>query len=286
MTTPLFELRSVTCRYPAHPGAAPRTVLDGLDFAFAPQMRAGLIGPNGCGKTTLFNVIMGLTRPDHGEMRFKGAPVATAEDLRNLRRGLGLLFQNSDDQLFNPTVLEDVAFGPLNLGLTPRQARERAAETLDLLGLSGFEERITHKLSGGEKKLVALATILAMRPEALLLDEPTNDLDPATRGRLIGILGNLDVALFVISHDLDFLAQTTSGTFSMKNGRIENRTMAVHTHAHVHAHGDMPHVHGNGVHPTGDHAEGVPHEHAHAHAHDGEHAHAPAADSANEPEPR
>ena len=139
-----------------------------------------------------------------------GRPRRSEKDFHEVRRRAGLLFQNSDDQLFCPTVLEDVSFGPLNLGTRPAEAREIARDTLDRLGLGGFGDRVTHTLSGGQKRLVALATILAMRPEVLLLDEPTNALDRATEERLIGILQTLPQAMAIVSHDERFLSRLTT----------------------------------------------------------------------------
>ena len=166
-------------------------------------------------------------------------------DFRILRRKLGLLFQNSDDQLFSPTVLEDVAFGPLNLGTAPDEARRISIRTLEYLGLKGFEERITHKLSGGEKKLVALATILSMQPKLLLLDEPSNNLDPVTRERLINILRGLDQAHIIISHDLDFLASTCNQLYTIQDKQLVRcEQKQVHSHEHIHPYGDHPHQHG------------------------------------------
>jgi cobalt/nickel transport system ATP-binding protein len=157
---------------------------------------------------------------------------------------VGLLFQNSDDQLFSPTVLEDVAFGPLNLGHKPPRAREIAAAALERVGLEGFGERVTHRLSGGEKKLVALASILAMQPKALLLDEPTNDLDPDTRDRLRDVLLDLDLSYIVISHDWDFLDETTDDVYALHDGRLlHDGKAAIHRHVHIHPHGDVPHEH-------------------------------------------
>jgi cobalt/nickel transport system ATP-binding protein len=161
-----------------------------------------------------------------------------------MRREIGLVLQNAEDQLFNPTVLDDVAFGPLNLGLSPADARNRAVETLKQLGLHGFENRLTHRLSGGEKRLVSLATILSMRPKVLLLDEPTNGLDPAGRNRLVEILTDLPTDRIIISHDWDFLAQTTSAYLTIDNGRLLTH-MPHLPHEHIHAHplGDTPHHH-------------------------------------------
>ena len=246
-TPPLVELRGVSFTYPGG-----RTVLDRADFAFGDR-RIGLIGANGSGKTTLLHLIMGLLRPDAGEVRFRGAPLTREKDFVPLRRAVGFVFQNADDQLFCPTVLEDVAFGPLNLGRSPAEAAEAASRTLARLGLNGFEERITHRLSGGEKRLVSLATVLAMEPEALLLDEPTNDLDPGTRHRLIHILRELPQPFLVISHDWDFLDQVTDAVYCLDSGRLAAQPPRLHEHRHAHPAGDLPHHH----HPEGDR----PHHH-------------------------
>ena len=132
----------------------------------------------------------------------------------------------------------------LNLGFSPQEARDIAMKTLDELGLAGFEDRITHRLSGGEKKLVALATILAMRPKILLLDEPTNNLDPKTRSHLIEILQGLDLYQVIISHDWDFLSHTTSILYKIDHGHIHRcEEDHVHVHRHLHIAGDHPHQH-------------------------------------------
>ncbi len=235
----MIELRDVSYTFPQ--AGAP--VLHNLSFAIQDK-RIGIIGPNGCGKTTFLHLMVGLLKPDRGEILFSGRPVSTKEDLRALRKEVGFLFQSSDDQLFSPTVIEDVAFGPLNLGFSPQKARDIAVKTLEELGLAGFEERITHRLSGGEKKLVALATILAMRPKILLLDEPTNNLDPKTRSHLIEILQGLDLYQVIISHDWEFLSHTTSILYKIDHGHIHRcEEDHVHVHRHVHKAGDHPHHH-------------------------------------------
>ncbi|MBU0943863.1 MAG: energy-coupling factor ABC transporter ATP-binding protein [Proteobacteria bacterium] len=242
MTTlpPLIELRNITYSYPGRT----TPILEEVNFSICDE-RIGLIGPNGCGKTTLFQIIMGLLTPDRGEVLLEGMVMAGEKDFRILRRKLGFLFQNSDDQLFSPTVLEDVAFGPLNLGSTAEEAREISGRTLEGLGLKGFEDRITHRLSGGEKKLVALATILSMQPHLLLLDEPSNNLDPETRERLIAILRGLNQAHIIISHDLDFLASTCSHLYTIDKRRlIPCKEKQIHSHDHIHPYGDHPHQHG------------------------------------------
>ncbi len=197
-----------------------RDILRDANLVWHPGERLGLYGPNGCGKTTLFRLITGLVPAQSGRILLHREPMCTERDFCRLRRVVGFVLQNADDQLFCPTVLEDVAFGPLNLGLAPDEARERAAQTLKELGLVGFEDRLTHRLSGGEKKLVSLACVLAMRPQALLLDEPTNDLDPATRERLVEVLRALPAALFIISHDRDFLDRTTSRRLTVRDAHL------------------------------------------------------------------
>jgi cobalt/nickel transport system ATP-binding protein len=238
-TAPIIELEDITFAYPGG-----RPVLQGLDFILRPGERAGIIAPNGSGKTTLFHVIMGLIKPSAGRIRFAGREVREEKDFSIVRRRVGLLFQDSDDQLFSPTVLEDVAFGPLNLGKPRREAAAIARRTLEFLGLKGFEERITFKLSGGEKRLVSLATVLAMEPEVLLLDEPANGLDTDTRAKLIDILCGLDLAYVLISHEIDFLTATTRTVYTLRDGRIV-LDPEPHVHQHVHAHplGSCPHEH-------------------------------------------
>ncbi|MCF8104870.1 MAG: energy-coupling factor ABC transporter ATP-binding protein [Desulfohalobiaceae bacterium] len=238
--TSLLILENVSFSYPG----SRQTVLASLDFQLNWSQRLGLIGPNGQGKTTFLHICVGLLPLKSGKILFKGTEVRTRRELRQLRREIGLVFQNPEDQLFCPTVLEDVAFGPLNLGFTPAQARERAAEVLDLVGLSGFEKRITHKLSGGEKKLLSLATILAMQPNALLLDEPTAGLDPETRETVIRIIKKLKLGLLIVSHDWDFLYQTTTELKTLEQGQLIKRDRNVlHQHVHYHPSGHVPHEH-------------------------------------------
>jgi cobalt/nickel transport system ATP-binding protein len=204
MNEPLIELRHITYTYPG----ADRSVFQDFNFQLLPDNHIGLTGPNGCGKTTMLHLIMGLLRPQVGSIVIFGEEVKKEQDFVKVRQQVGLLFQNPDDQLFCPTVLEDVAFGPLNQGKKPAEAVRIARETMDRLGLAGFEDRVTYKLSGGEKKLVSLATVLAMQPRLLLLDEPTTGLDEATRHRLVHILQDLDIAYMIVSHEPEFLNHT------------------------------------------------------------------------------
>ncbi len=219
-------------------------VLDHLDFELFAGDRIGLVAPNGSGKTTLFHLIMGLVKPESGKVEAFGQVLESEEDFAMVRRKIGLLFQDADDQLFSPTVLEDVAFGPLNLGKSRREAIEISRRILAFLGLEGFEERVTIKLSGGEKRLVSLATVLAMEPEVLLLDEPTTGLDNDIRRTLINVLQRLEMTMVVISHDFDFLDQVTRRIFSLENGRIlTDEQVHFHVHRHAHKMGRAPHRH-------------------------------------------
>jgi cobalt/nickel transport system ATP-binding protein len=235
----LINLENVSFNYPGGP-----TVIDRLDFQFNRGDRFGLIAPNGSGKTTLLHIIMGLLEPVSGRLEIFGKPVREDRDFYEVRRRIGLLFQDADDQLFSPTVLEDVAFGPLNLGKSKNEAIDIARRTLSFLGLDGFEERITFKLSGGEKRLVSLATVLAMEPEILLLDEPINGLDTKTKAKLTEVLSGLDLSYILISHDFDFLAETADAIYTMQDGKIMlDKELHLHEHVHAHEHGVYPHRH-------------------------------------------
>ena len=212
----IFDLDGISFAYPEG-----RALFENLHFSLRDGERVGLFAPNGSGKTTLLRLIVGLEQPLAGRVLLRGAPVADERGWRELRRKVGVVLQSADDQLFCPTVLEDVAFGPLNLGMSREAARDVALETLRLLGLEGFEHRLTHKLSGGEKKLVCLAAVLSMRPKALLLDEPAAGLDQAAEERLLGVLQTLPSAQLVISHDRDFLRNAVSQALTIANGRLE-----------------------------------------------------------------
>jgi cobalt/nickel transport system ATP-binding protein len=231
MTTPLLELRQV------HFGFLDRHVLGGVDFALYPGERVGLIGPNGAGKTTLLHLLVGLRRPSAGQVIVFGEERRVEADFIPVRARVGLIFQDPDDQLFCPTVLEDVAFGPLNLGRSPPEARADAEQTLDVLGLGGFSGRVTHRLSAGEKRLVALATVLAMRPDVLLLDEPTNGLDERSEGRLLEHLQGLGQAMLIVSHDRRLLKRLATRIVSLSDGRLVEVTL--HSDPHPHGHEDL-----------------------------------------------
>lgn len=238
--SPVIELKNIEFSYP---GAAVPT-FDGLDFSFYTGSRIGLVGHNGTGKTTLFHLIMGLLKPSAGSICIFGEPVSKEADFVSVRRNIGLLFQDSEDQLFCPTVLEDVAFGPLNMGKSYREARKIAQKTLDYVGLSGFENRITGRLSGGEKRLIAFASVLAMEPEILLLDEPTTGLDQNTKSRMMEVLKELDASYLLISHELDFVLENTDSVCALTGGTVVmDAGVHFHRHVHAHVHGDTPHEH-------------------------------------------
>jgi len=190
-------------------------------FNFSKGERIGLVGPNGSGKTTLFHLIMGLLHPSEGKIEIFGKERKVENNFIEVRERVGLVFQDPDDQLFSPTVAEDIAFGPLNLRKNHQETKKILKETLETLGLAGFEDRITYNLSYGEKRLVSLATVWAMQPEILLLDEPTIWLDEETIEKIVQILNNHPhLSYIIISHDKKFLKETTDCTYLMDNGKI------------------------------------------------------------------
>ncbi|MCK5348184.1 MAG: ABC transporter ATP-binding protein [Desulfobacula sp.] len=236
----IIKLKDISYSYP---GSNTR-VLDHLNLEINKGDRIGMMAPNGSGKTTLLHTIMGLCKPESGTIEVFGKQLKHEKDFLPVRSKIGLLFQDSDDQLFCPTVLEDVAFGPLNLGFSRTDAIDIARKTLERLGILYFEQSVTHKLSGGQKRLVALASVLAMEPEVLLLDEPTAGLDTKVKEKLIIILNSLDISYFVISHEFDFAKAVTDKIYSMENGRIlRDDEIHIHHHEHVHKHGKHPHNH-------------------------------------------
>ena len=227
---PLIEARDIAVQRGDH------LVLDGASFELHAGERLALVGANGAGKTTLLRALVGLEPLAGGRLAAFGAPLSSEADFRRLRRRVGFLLQDSNDQLFAPTVVEDVAFGPLNLGLSPRQAEARAREALERLGLAALAPRLTHRLSGGEQRLVALAGVLAMDPEILLLDEPTNAVDEAHLIRLETILAGLEVAMILVSHDAHFLARLATRAVILEDGRLKRAIAHHHPHQHDHLH--------------------------------------------------
>jgi cobalt/nickel transport system ATP-binding protein len=242
---PAIELRHLSFHFDDGTAA-----LADVSFQVQEGQCVGLIGPNGAGKSTLLLHLVGVL-PEPGAGRGEGDVLLFGERLRRetlgaAHRQVGLLFQDPDDQLFCPTVGEDVAFGPRQLGLRGDVLRTRVAESLAQVGLAGFEPRMPHRLSGGEKKRVALAGLLAYGPKVLVFDEPTSGLDPRARRQLIAVLERLPATRLFATHDLALVAETCSRTIVLDAGRIvtEGPTGEVlRDDALMHAHGlEIPRV--------------------------------------------
>ncbi len=210
-----IQATELTYVYPRGP-----TALDRISFEVATGESVGLIGPNGAGKTSLFLCLSGVITPQARTLRVSGLDLRDPVQRRQLPSRVGVVFQNSDDQLFNATVFDDVAFGPLNLGLPPDEVRRRTAEALKEVSLTGLEERVPFHLSGGEKRRVALAGVLAMRPGVLLLDEPSSHLDPRSRREFIRLLSGLTGTKIIASHDLELVLQTCARVLLLDCGRL------------------------------------------------------------------
>lgn len=202
-----------------------RRTLTDCSFEIAEGARIGLIGCNGAGKSTLLKLITGLLKPDGGRIEVGGLEVCKA-NLAAVRQKAGFVFQEAENQLFMPTVGEDVAFGPSNYKMSGSVLDEAIGETLKSLGIEGLRDRRITRLSGGEKKLVSLASVLVMKPSLLILDEPTTALDPGNRRRLINILKELSQAQLIASHDLDMIWDTCSEVLLLADGHIAARGAA------------------------------------------------------------
>jgi len=213
MNDAALSVTGLTFAYPGGPA-----VLEQLRFDVAAGETVGVVGPNGAGKTTLFLCLAGVVRVAAGQARVAGLDPAL--DRKLLPAKVGIVFQNSDDQLFSTTVGDDVAFGPLNLKLPADEVRRRVADALARVGLAGFESRVPHHLSGGEKRRTALAGVLAMQPEILLLDEPSMFLDPHGRRALIALLGALGRTQVIAAHDLDMILDLCRRVLVLDRGRL------------------------------------------------------------------
>jgi cobalt/nickel transport system ATP-binding protein len=213
--TSLLELRNVSFGF-----TTDAEVLSGLELTLEEHERLCVVGANGAGKSTLLHALVGLVKPSSGQVWAFGRSRVTERDFQDVRRAAGLLFQDPDDQLFCPTVAEDVAFGPLNLGYSKAEASAIVDEVLEELALSHLAERVTYRLSGGEKRLAALACVLAMRPRVLLLDEPSTGLDLDSAERLVGVLKRLPQAMIVVSHDAWLRRQIATRTVQLVGGQL------------------------------------------------------------------
>ena len=201
----------------AYPDGTP--ALDGVTFTLHHGEAVGLVGGNGAGKSTLLLHLAGVLAPRSGEVRVGDWPV-TPGTLREVRRSVGLVFQDPDDQLFMPTVEDDVAFGPRQLGLDEREVDARVEDALTRVGASHLRHRAPHRLSGGEKRAAAIAAVLAMAPSVLVLDEPSSNLDPASRRALIDQLRAFEHTKIVASHDLDLVLEVCQRTIVLAGGKV------------------------------------------------------------------
>ncbi len=193
--------------------------LHGVDLRLGRGEKVALVGPNGAGKSTLMLHLNGIHAPSHGTVRV-GGTVVDRSTVKHIRAEVGLVFQDPDDQLFSPTVFEDVAFGPIHLGYPVEEIHERVERALAAVGMTGFERRLPHRLSLGQRKRVALATVLSMDPSVLVFDEPSAGLDPRGRRELIELLAGLEQTLLVSTHDMRLVAEVFPRTVVMDDGRI------------------------------------------------------------------
>ncbi len=214
MTVPSLEVSGLAFAYPDGHQA-----LFGVDMTIQRGERVALLGPNGAGKTTLVLHLNGILDAGAGQVRVAGLPVAK-QNLREIRRRVGIVFQDPDDQLFMPTVRDDVAFGPANLGVSGSELDDRVHEALDRVGMAAYADRPPHHLSYGQRRRVAVATVLAMGPEILVLDEPSSNLDPASRRELAEVLLSLDVTLLMVTHDLPYALELCPRSLVLSGGVI------------------------------------------------------------------
>ncbi|MEW6416932.1 MAG: ABC transporter ATP-binding protein [Nitrospirota bacterium] len=214
MSHHIVELKDVYFRYPDGTEA-----LKGISFKIFHGESVGIAGENGAGKTTLLLNLNGHLLPTGGEISIGEIPL-TKKTRQEMRKKIGFIFQRSDDQLFMPTVYEDVAFGPINLGLTPEKVEERVKNALEMVGCLHLIHRPPHRLSEGQKKAVAIATVMAMNPDILIMDEPASNLDPRSRRQLINLLKEFKHTKIIATHDLDLILDVCERCIVIKNGQI------------------------------------------------------------------
>lgn len=217
--TPILETRNVGYHYDDGTEA-----LKGVSLSFEAGRKIALVGPNGAGKSTLMLMCNGILRPTSGVVLFRGEPVGyDSRSLREIRRKVGMVLQNPDDQLFAPTVYQDVAFGPVNLGFPAEKVKRYVEYALEYVGLEGYDRRPPHHLSGGEKKRVAIAGILAMEPEVMILDEPTSSLDPASSEEIMDMLDELNCGsktVIISTHDVELAYRFADEVVLMEDGGV------------------------------------------------------------------
>jgi cobalt/nickel transport system ATP-binding protein len=284
MSHHFVDFQSVAFRYPDGTAA-----LNGITFRITHGESVGIVGANGAGKSTLLMHMNGYLMPSSGVVTI-GDVVLQKGTANEIRRRVGLVFQNPDDQLFMPTVFDDVAFGPLNLGLDEADVRQRVDDALRQVNGLSLKDKPPHHLSGGQKSAVAIASVIAMEPDILVMDEPAANLDPRSRRSLIDLLRTFSHTKIVASHDLDLILDVCTRCIVIRNGVVaadgpverilsdkcllEENNLELplslqrhqHEHEHVHCHGTETHVHPHG------------HEHEHAEGHDGTPGHVHGAD--------
>ena len=211
--TEIIKIKNLSFSYPDGQQA-----LAGVSLTVYQGETIALIGPNGAGKSTLFLHLNGILR-SNGRVEVFGGPISD-DNLREVRRRVGMVFQNPDDQLFSPTVFEDVAFGPINLGYAAEEVHRSVAKALKWVGMAGYEKRSPHHLSLGEKKRIAIATVLSMSPEILVIDEPTSNLDPRSQWSLIALLKKLPMTKVVASHDLELVRTLCQRVIILDRGKV------------------------------------------------------------------
>ena len=215
-----LEIENLHFAYPAaRRGEATHEVLSGITFSIGESESVGLVGANGAGKSTLLKLICGLLKPLQGSIYISGTEVRK-DTLAQIRRELGYVFQDADNQLFTSTVRDDVAFAPRNYGYSREETEEAVGRALRAVRMEGLEDRPIYRLSGGEKKLASIATVLSVQNRLLLLDEPSIALDPRNRRNLIDVINSLSCAKLIASHDLDFIYDTCPRTILLSEGKI------------------------------------------------------------------
>ena len=270
---PIFSLKGVRFVY-----SGKRTALDGIDLDIHPGEQVALLGANGSGKSTLLKLLDGILSPSEGQMQLLGKDIATVahgEDAHGFHREVGLVFQDPDIQLFCATVFDDVAFGPLQLGLSQEECKARCDEALRLMEIEGIADRAPFELSGGEKKRAAIASVLSLQPSVLLLDEPTASLDPRTKWVLVNLIRRLGQAgrtIITATHELDIVPIIADRVIVLGEERrvladgapseiLADRDLLIRAnliHEHLHEHGSVAHAHlhdGAGHHDTDETAE-------------------------------
>ncbi len=264
--TDVFDVQNITFRYDD------LTAIKDLSLKIAANRRIAVLGANGSGKSTLLRLLDGLYFPETGAINFCGKPLTEAalqneEFAFDFRRRVALVFQNPDVQLFNPTVFDEIAFAPLQLRWSKSEIKEKISEVLNLMEIAHLKDRPPHRLSGGEKKRVALASVLILDPQVLLMDEPTAALDPKSRGQIVDFLSGWsgsEKTVVTATHDLDVIEEIADYCFVFQNGRIAGegtpteiladrnlleQTNLIHSHRHKHADGTVhSHAHRHLVH--------------------------------------